>query len=91
MSDSRPDTASGQARRVRRARYVLYLLGGVFTAIAVVADLSPPVAARVPDAVVTGSSLLAIVILSVGRFAPDRWVLRCEGWLRRGRLLQPEP
>lgn len=66
---------------VRRARYFFYTLGGIFTALALVFDLVPSLAVVVPDHAVKGCALLAIALLAIGRFAPDRWVLRCQGLL----------
>lgn len=66
-------------RAVRRARYFLYTLGGIFTALALFLDLVPALATEAPVHAVKGCALLAVALLSIGRFAPDKWVIRCQG------------
>lgn len=77
----RAPPAGNEPQSVRRARYFLYALGGIFTALALLFDLAPSLASVVPDYAVRGCALLAVALLSIGRFAPDRWVLRCQGLL----------
>jgi hypothetical protein len=71
-------------RAARRARYFLYLLGGVFVALGfsvervpAMADIAPALAGRI-------CAGIGAVILAAGRFGSDRFVLRCErlltGW-----------
>jgi hypothetical protein len=71
-------------RAARRARYFLYLLGGLFVALGfslervpAMADIAPPLAGRI-------CAGIGAVILAAGRFGSDRFVLRCErlltGW-----------
>ena len=71
-------------RAVRRARYFLYLLGGVFVALGfslemvpLMADVAPALAGRI-------CAGIGAAILAAGRFGSDRFVLRCErlltGW-----------
>lgn len=68
----------------RRARYSLYLLGGVFVALGfslemvpAMADVAPPLGGRI-------CAGIGAVILATGRFGSDRFVLRCQmilsGW-----------
>lgn len=71
--------AGEEARAARRARYFFYWLGGIFTALALLFDLVPALAQAVPSQAVKGCALVAIALLSIGRFAPDRWVIRCQG------------
>jgi hypothetical protein len=68
-------------RAARRARYFLYLLGGVFVALAfsvervpAMADIAPTLAGRI-------CAGIGAVILAAGRFGSDRFVLRCESLL----------
>ena len=72
-------------RAVRRARYFLYLLGGVFVALGFSLEMVPAMAAVAPALAGRICAGIGAVILSVGRFGPDRLVLRCEtlltGWL----------
>jgi hypothetical protein len=68
----------------RRARYFLYLLGGVFVALGFALETVPAMAAVVPELAGRASAGIGALILSVGRFGSDRLVLRCEmlltGW-----------
>lgn len=68
----------------RRARYFLYLLGGVFVALGfslervpAIADVAPPLGGRI-------CAGIGAMILAAGRFGSDRFVLRCQmlltGW-----------
>jgi hypothetical protein len=72
-------------RAARRARYFLYLLGGVFVALGFSLEMVPAMAAVAPALAGRICAGIGAVILSVGRFGPDRLVLRCEtlltGWL----------
>ncbi len=74
-----PPGSNVEQQSVRRARYFFYALGGIFTALALALDLVPSLASAAPDRAVKGCALLAIVLLSLGRFSPDRWVLRLQG------------
>jgi len=68
----------------RRARYFLYLLGGVFVALGFALERVPAMAAVTPDLAGRVSAGIGALILSVGRFGSDRLVRRCEmlltGW-----------
>jgi hypothetical protein len=72
-------------RDVRRARYFLYLLGGVFVALGFSLEMVPPLAAVVPVLAGRMSAAIGALILAAGRFGSDRFVLRCERLLT-GRL-----
>ncbi len=65
----------------RRARYFLYLLGGVFVALGFALE-SVPVLSNVAPAI-TGRLCAGVgaAILALGRFGSDRAVMRCESWL----------
>jgi hypothetical protein len=70
----------------RRARYFLYLLGGVFVALGFALEMVPQLAAvshPLAGRVCAGCGAL---ILSTGRFGSDRFVRRCElaltGWFQ---------
>jgi hypothetical protein len=65
----------------RRARYFLYLLGGVFVALGFALEMVPVMAAVVPDLAGRVSAGIGALILAVGRFGSDRLVRRCEGLL----------
>ena len=68
----------------RRARYFLYLLGGVFVAFGFALETVPAMAAVAPELAGRISAGIGALILSAGRFGSDRFVLRCEtlltGW-----------
>jgi hypothetical protein len=68
----------------RRARYFLYLLGGVFVALGFSLEMVPELAAVAPSLAGRVCAGIGAAILSVGRFGSDRLVLRCEtlltGW-----------
>jgi len=68
----------------RRARYFLYLLGGVFVALGFALERVPAMAAVAPELAGRVSAGIGAVILSVGRFGSDRLVRRWEtvltGW-----------
>jgi len=72
-------------RAARRARYFLYLLGGVFVALGFSLEMVPALAAVSPLLAGRVCAGVGAVILSVGRFGTDRFVRRCEmlltGWL----------
>jgi hypothetical protein len=76
---------TNEERAARRARYFLYLLGGVFVALGFSLEMVPAMAAVAPAVAGRICAGIGAVILSAGRFAPDRFVLRCEmlltGWL----------
>ena len=62
----------------RRARYFLYLLGGVFVALGVSLEMVPALAALSPSLAGRICAGIGAVILSAGRFGSDRFVLGCE-------------
>lgn len=68
----------------RRARYFLYLLGGVFVALGFALEMVPAMAAVAPELAGRISAGMGALILAAGRFGSDRFVLRCEmlltGW-----------
>ena len=68
----------------RRARYFLYLLGGVFVALGFSLEMVPALAAVSPDLAGRICAGIGAGILCAGRFGSDRFVLRCEtlltGW-----------
>jgi hypothetical protein len=65
-------------RDVRRARYFLYLLGGIFVALGFSLEMVPPLAAVAPVLAGRISAAIGGLILAAGRFGTDRFVLRCE-------------
>jgi hypothetical protein len=67
---------------VRRVRYALYLIGGAFTALALMLDQIPALARVAPMYAVKACSLVAVSVLSMGRFGSDRFLSRFAGWLR---------
>lgn len=71
-------------RAVRRARYFLYLLGGVFVALGFSLELVPALASSAPALAGRICAGIGALILSAGRFGSDRFVQRCEmlltGW-----------
>ena len=70
----------------RRARYFLYLLGGVFVALGFALEMVPALASVAPSLAGRVCAGLGAVILTAGRFGSDRFVLRCEmaltGWFQ---------
>jgi len=68
----------------RRARYFLYLLGGVFVAAGFALEMVPMLANVVHPLAGRVCAGIGAVILSAGRFGSDRFVRRCEvvltGW-----------
>jgi len=68
----------------RRARYFLYLLGGVFVALGFALETVPAMAAVAPELAGRVCAGIGALILGMGRFGSDRFVLRCEmlltGW-----------
>ena len=68
----------------RRARYFLYLLGGVFVALGFSLEMVPALAAVFPSLAGRVCAGVGAVIMSAGRFGSDRFVRRCEmlltGW-----------
>lgn len=68
----------------RRARYFLYLLGGLFVALGFALETVPAMAAVAPGLAGRVSAGVGALILAVGRFGSDRLVRRCEllltGW-----------
>jgi hypothetical protein len=69
---------------VRRARYFLYLLGGVFVALGFSLEMVPALAAVSHPLAGRICAGIGAVVLSEGRFGSDRFVRRCEvkltGW-----------
>jgi hypothetical protein len=65
----------------RRARYVLYAIGGVFAALGFTLEMVPALAATTPWWSGRACALIGVVFLSIGRFASDRFVRRCESLL----------
>jgi hypothetical protein len=68
----------------RRARYFLYLLGGVFVALGFSLEMVPAMAAVAPELAGRVCAGVGALILALGRFGSDRLVRRCEtlltGW-----------
>lgn len=68
----------------RRARYFLYLLGGIFVALGFALEGVPAMAAVAPDLAGRACAGIGALILALGRFGSDRLVRRCEmlltGW-----------
>ncbi len=67
----------------RRARYFLYLVGGVFVALGFSLEDVPALAAVAPPLAGRVCAGIGAVILSMGRFGSDRFVRRCEMLLTR--------
>jgi hypothetical protein len=71
-------------RAARRARYFLYLLGGVFVALGFSVEMVPAMADIAPALAGRICAGIGAVILAAGRFGSDRLVLGCErlltGW-----------
>ncbi len=71
-------------RAARRARYFLYLLGGVCVALGFSLEMVPAMAAPAPALAGRICAGIGAAILSAGRFGSDRFVRRCEqlltGW-----------
>jgi hypothetical protein len=69
---------------VRRARYFFYVLGGCFGLLSIALGVEPNLHAATPVYAVRGCALIAVALMSAGRFTTDRWVLRCQniliGW-----------
>jgi hypothetical protein len=65
----------------RRARYFLYLLGGVFVALGFSLEMVPVFAAIAPSLGGRVCAGIGAVVLGVGRFGSDRLVTRCESVL----------
>ncbi len=65
----------------RRARYFLYVLGGVFVALGFALENVPMLAAVTPWYSGRASAAIGVVFLSIGRFGSDRLVRRCEALL----------
>lgn len=69
------------AKSARRARHFLYGLGIAFVLLGFSLEMIPAlasVAAPLAGRICAG---IGAVILSVGRFGPDRWVRRCQSLL----------
>jgi len=68
----------------RRARYFLYVLGGVFVGLGFALDLIPALAEVAPQLAGRLCAGIGAIILAVGRFGSDTLVRRCEtgltGW-----------
>jgi hypothetical protein len=65
----------------RRARYFLYALGGIFVVLGFSLEMVPRFAAAAPWWSGRACALIGVVFLSIGRFASDRFVRRCESLL----------
>jgi hypothetical protein len=65
----------------RRARYVFYGIGGIFVALGFALETVPTLAATTPWWSGRAGALIGVVFLSVGRYASDRFVRRCESLL----------
>jgi uncharacterized membrane protein YccF (DUF307 family) len=73
-----------EGKAARRARYFLYLLGGVFVALGFSLEMVPALAEVAPLPAGRICAGVGAIILSAGRFGSDRFVRRCEmlltGW-----------
>jgi hypothetical protein len=76
MVDSAVEVAA-----VRRARYFFYLLGGFFGLLSIALGVEPNLRAVTPVYAVRACALIAVILMSVGRFTTDRWALRCHNLL----------
>jgi hypothetical protein len=76
-------TLDGEKRAARSARDSLYVVGGVFAALGIALELVPALAEVTPSRAARGCVLFGALILSIGRFAPDRFVRRFDGFMRR--------
>jgi hypothetical protein len=65
----------------RRARYLLYMIGGAFVALGFALESVPTLAAVTPWYAGRASAFVGAVFLSIGRFGSDRFVRRCESLL----------
>jgi hypothetical protein len=65
----------------RRARYFLYALGGIFVALGFALEMVPDLASATPWWSGRASAFVGVIFLSIGRFASDRIVRRCESLL----------
>ncbi len=63
-------------RAQRRRRHGLYLVGTAIAIAGVIMGTMPLFAARTPILVAKGCAAVGAVILSIGRFAPDRFLRR---------------
>lgn len=78
------ESAAGEAREARRARHFLYAFGIVFVLLGFSLEMIPAladVAAPLAGKICAG---IGAVVLSIGRFASERIVRRCQtlltGW-----------
>ena len=75
----------GEDKAARRARYFLYLLGGVFVALGFSLEMVPALASVSPSLAGRVCAGIGAMILGAGRFGSDQFVRRCEmlltGWL----------
>ena len=67
----------------RRARYFIYIVGGIFVALGFSLEMVPAFAAHAPGLAGRVCAGVGALILSVGRFGSDRIVRRCESLLLR--------
>jgi hypothetical protein len=67
--------------QARRARYFLYALGGIFVALGFALEMVPRFANATPWWSGRACAFIGLVFLSIGRFASDRFVRRCESML----------
>jgi hypothetical protein len=70
--------------QARRARYLLYVLGGAFVALGFSLEMVPPLAAVTSWWAGRACALVGAIFLAVGRYGSDRVVRRCgsllSGW-----------
>jgi hypothetical protein len=62
-------------------RYFLYALGGIFVAVGFALEMVPNLANATPWWSGRACAFIGVVFLSIGRFASDRIVRRCESLL----------
>ena len=65
----------------RRARYFLYVLAAVFVVLGFSLEMVPRLAEASPWWSGRACAFIGVVFLSIGRYASDRFVLRCESLL----------
>ncbi len=70
------EAGAAQDGQVRRSRYLLYLLGGAVVAFGYCLEMVPALAAISPPLGGRACAGLGALILSFGRFGPDRLVRR---------------
>ena len=70
-----PEPAENSAL-ARKRRYAIYLVGSAFAAAGITLGTMPVFTATTPILVSKGCALTGALILAVGRFLPDRLLLR---------------